>query len=144
MLRNVVVALGLALAVPAGAQSYGERTALPRGDCDRQCLESFMVAYVSALRAKDPSRAPFAEHVRFTENSVEMPIGEGLWATVSSVDPADGMIASDTETGNTAWFGHAEEHGRLVFLAIRIKVDREKITEAETVVARRTGMPLIF
>src|SRR5690606_4184923 len=36
------------------------------------------------------------------------------------------------------------EHGKLVFLAIRIKVDKGAITEAETVLARRTGMPLIF
>jgi hypothetical protein len=144
MLRNALAALSLALALPAGAQSYGERTALPRGDCNRQCLESFVTGYVAALRARDPSRAPFADTVRFTENSVEMPIGEGLWATVSSVNPADGMIAADIETGNAAWFGHAEEHGKLVFLALRIKVDNARITEAETVVARRTGMPLIF
>src|SRR5688572_3380544 len=98
MLRTVLVALALALAVPAFAQSYGERTALPRGDCDRQCLESFVTAYVSALRDKQPSRAPFAENIRFTENSVEMPIGEGLWASVSAINPADGMIAADTET----------------------------------------------
>src|SRR5688572_6501904 len=146
MLRTFVslhAALGMALALPVSAQSYGERTALPRGDCDRQCLESFITAYVSALRDKDPSRAPFADNIRFTENSVEMPIGEGLWATVSAVNPADGMIASDTETGNTAWFGHAYEHGKLIFLALRIRVDGGKITEAETVIARRTGMPLI-
>ena len=144
MLRTALVALSLALAASAGAQSYGERTALPRGDCDRQCLESFATAYVSALGARDPSRAPFAGNVRFTENSVEMPIGEGLWATVSAIEPADGMIAADTETGNAAWFGHAYEHGHLVFLAIRIKADAGRITEAETVVSRRTGMPLIF
>jgi hypothetical protein len=144
MFRTFLVALGLALAVPVSAQSYGERTALPRGDCDRQCLESVVTKYVSALGNKDPSRAPFAGNVRFTENSVEMPIGEGLWATVSAINPADGMIAADTETGNTAWFGHAYEHGNLIFLALRIKVDGGKITEAESVIARRTGMPLIF
>jgi hypothetical protein len=144
MFRIVLVALGLALAVPVSAQSYGERTALPRGDCDRQCLESLVKAYVSALASRDPSRAPFADNIRFTENSVEMPIGAGLWATVSAISPADGMIAADTETGNTAWFGHAYEHGNLIFLALRIKVDGKKITEAETVIARRTGMPLIF
>jgi len=146
MFRTVLAAVSLALALPVSvsAQSYGERTALPRGDCDRQCLESFATAYVSALRAKDPSRAPFADRIRFTENSVEMPVGEGLWASVSAIDPADGMIAADTETGNTAWFGHAYEHGNLIFLGIRIKVDDKKITEAETVIARRTGMPLIF
>jgi hypothetical protein len=144
MIRTALVALGLTMAVPLSAQSFGERTALPRGDCDRQCLETFMKAYVSAMREKDPSRAPFADTIRFTENSVEMPIGEGLWGTVSDINPDDGMIASDIETGNTAWFGHAYEHGNLVFLAIRIKVDAGRITEAESVVARRTGMPLIF
>jgi hypothetical protein len=144
MLRTAVVMVGLVLAVPAGAQAYGERTALPRGDCDRQCLESFVRRYVSALGDKDPSRAPFARDIRFTENSVEMPIGSGLWATASAVDAAAGMIAADTESGNAAWFGHAHEHDKLVFLAIRIKVDGGEITEAETVIARRTGMPLIF
>jgi hypothetical protein len=144
MSRIVLLSLSLALALPAHAQSFGERTALPRGDCDRQCLESFVTAYVSALQAKDPSRAPFADDIRFTENSVEMPIGEGLWGSVSAVNPADGMIAADTETGNAAWFGHAYEHGNLVFLAIRLKVDFGRITEAETILARRTGMPLIF
>jgi hypothetical protein len=136
--------LALVLALPAAAQSYGERTALPRGDCDRACLEGFVNRYVTALGQKDPSQAPFAKHIRFTENSVELPIGTGLWNSVSAIDPADGMLAADTETGNAAWFGHAQEHGRLIFLAIRIKVDQKEITEAETVISRRTGMPLIF
>jgi len=145
MIRVALAAVGLALAAPVAAQSYGERTALPRGDCDRACLESFATAYVAALQAKDPSRAPFADNVRFTENSVEMPIGEGLWATVSAADPADGMMPADTRTGNVAWFGHAYEHGKLIFLAIRLHVSPDhKIDEVETVITRRTGMPTIF
>jgi len=145
MLRTTLAALGLTLAIPASAQSYGQPTALPRGDCDRQCLESFAKAYVAALQAKDPSRAPFSDKVRFTENSVEMRIGEGLWGSVSAADPADGMMAADMETGNVAWFGHAYEHGNLIFLAIRLHVDRDrKIDQAETVISRKTGMPLIF
>lgn len=143
MLRTALAALCCAAAVaPAHGQAHGERTALPRGDCDRACLDSFMDRYVEALRRKDASAAPFAATARFTENSVEMPLGEGLWGSVTGVAD-NGMKAADTLTGNVAWFGHAEENGRLVFLAIRIKVDRGAITEAETVVARRTGMPLI-
>lgn len=144
MLRNIGIALGLLLASSSAiAQFPGEPSALPRGDCERACLESAVEAYVAALRRRDPSRAPFAPNMRFTENSVEMPVGEGLWATVTSV-ATDGMKASDPQTGNVAWFGHAEEHGRTVFLAIRLKVDKGLISEAETVLARRTGMPLIF
>ncbi len=145
MLRGATAALGLALAVPAAAQSYGEETALPRDDCDRACLESFATSYVTALAAQDPSQARFAENVRFTENSVEMPIGHGLWATVSAADPAVGMMPADPLTGNVAWFGQAYEHGNLVFLAIRLHVNRSReIDEVETVVTRRVGMPLIF
>ena len=148
MLRTYASALCLGLAAatasPAGAQAYGETTALTKEACARACLEKALDAYVSALAKKDPSAAPFSDKVRFTENSVEMPIGEGLWDTVSSVVPDHGMKAPDPETGNVAWFGHAFEHGKLIFLAIRLKVDHDKITEAETVISRRTGMPLIF
>jgi hypothetical protein len=145
MLRSALGAVCLLLAVPAGAQSYGERSALPRIDCDRACLEGFAKSYVAALAARDPSRAPFAKDVKFTENSVEMPIGEGLWGTVTSANPDDGMIPADLETANVAWFGHAYENDRLIFLAIRLHVDHEhKIDQVETVVSRKTGMPLIF
>ena len=145
MLRSAILATSILLAVPASAQSYGEPTALPPLDCDRACLEGFATSYVAALAAKDPSRAPFADDIRFTENSVEMPLGEGLWGSVSAADPADGMMPADVETGNVAWFGHAYEHGNLIFLAIRLHVTRDgKIDEAETVISRVSGMPLIF
>ena len=84
---------------------------VPRVDCDRACLEGFATSYVAALAAKDPSRAPFADDIKFTENSVEMPIGEGLWGSVTAIDPKDGMVPADTETANVAWFGHAHENG---------------------------------
>jgi hypothetical protein len=145
MLRNAVGAVCLLLAMPAGAQSYGERSALPRIDCDRACLEGFAKSYVAALAARDPSRAPFAKNVKFTENSIELPIGDGLWGTVTSADPAAGMIPADLETANVAWFGPAYENGHLIFLAIRLHVDHDhKIDQVETVVSRKTGMPLIF
>ena len=143
-LSSTALCLGLAAGVPAAAQAFGETTALPRGDCMRACLEGFVKGYVAAMQKHDPSRARLDDHVRFTENSVEMPIGEGLWATVSDIDPEAGMIPADPETGNVAWFGHALEHGKLVYLAIRLKVDRGKVTEAETVIARKGTMPLIM
>src|SRR5262245_20433610 len=113
-LHAAALCLGLALAGPAGAQAYGETSALTGEACARVCLEKALDAYVSALAKKDPSAAPFADKVRFTENSVEMPVGEGLWDTVTSVVPDDGMKAADPETGNVAWFGHAFEHGKLI------------------------------
>lgn len=151
-LRTAILALsitmgltmGLAPAAPASAQAYGERTALPRGDCDRACLEGAALSYVAALNSKDTSAAPFSDDIRFTENSVEMPIGDGLWGSIRSAKPGDGMMAVDPEMGNIAWFGHAYENDHLIFLAIRLHVEKGEITEAETVVSRVSGMPLIF
>jgi hypothetical protein len=47
-------------------------------DCDRDCLRSITTRYLDAMVRHDPARAPLAENVRFTEDSVELPIGEGL------------------------------------------------------------------
>jgi len=129
-------------ASPALAQAPGEPSAYIHVTCDRDCLIGKARAYIAALAARDPSRAPLAEDVRFTENDVEMPIGDdGLWGTISGV--RDGaMEVADAETGNAAWFGIVEEHGAPAYLAMRIKVEDGDITEVETVVNRAPdGMP---
>lgn len=143
-LRWAAVALAAAGATaPASAQMYGRDSAVVPADCDRACLTGLTQRYIDALARRDPSRLPFAAGVRFTENNVEMPVGEGLWATITGI-PAPGMIVADTEMGTTAWFGHAQEHGKPVFLGVRLRVAGRRITEAETVVVRRTGLPLPF
>ena len=82
--------------------------------------------------------------MRFTENDVELPFGkEGLWATATGVAPS-GMIAADTQTGQVAWLGTAEENGKPVYFALRLAVREGAIAEAETVVVRNTGLPLPF
>lgn len=49
--------------------------------CDRQCLIDATDAYVAAIVAHDPSRAPLAANVVFVENVTKMQPGEGLWRT---------------------------------------------------------------
>jgi hypothetical protein len=136
---------GWLLCSPAAiAQAPGESSAVPPGDCDHQCLIGLVHDYVAALGHKDPSLAHFARNVRFTENDVEMPFGhEGLWATVTSV-ASHGLEAADPATGQAAWLGTAEEHGEPVYLAVRLRVHRGAIVEVETVVTRKTGLPLPF
>jgi hypothetical protein len=67
------------------AQAPGESSAVLPKDCNRACLIGFLDSYMDALAHKDPGRARFASHVRFTENDVELPVGSGLWGSVSSV-----------------------------------------------------------
>ena len=75
--RNLVPAVGVlifASMTTSGAQA---------ADCDRACLKSMITKYVDAMVAHDPSRLPLAKDARFTEDSQELKLGEGLWKTVT-------------------------------------------------------------
>jgi hypothetical protein len=148
-LFRVTIAKALAvaaLATCAGAlaQAPGQPSAVIRVDCNRDCLIGFARGYADALRRRDPTRVPISPRVRFSENDVEMPLGnDGLWGTVNAVwDEA--LEVADTETGNVAWFGIVEEHGNPAYLAARIKVEGGQITEVETIVNRLPDMPKPF
>lgn len=139
------VVLGSLALVPhlAAAQAYGERSAVRESDCDHACLIGFAKRYMDALVHHDPSRVPFSEAVKFTENDVALPIGSGLWGSISSASP-NALLAADPDTGNVAWLGSVEEHGAPAYYAMRLKVLDGRITEVETVVDRKGGLPAPF
>jgi hypothetical protein len=145
--RIITVAIFSALVLiprPLLAQAPGHDSAVLHLTCDYGCLTGFVQRYLVALEHRDPMRVAFAPHARFTENNVEMPIGNhGLWGTVSDV-AQDGLVVADVRTGNAAWFGIVEEHGNPAYLAMRIKVAENAITEIETVVNRLPDMPKPF
>ena len=115
-----------------------------RGACDYACLIAFTHRYMDALVHKDPSRIPLAPDVRFTENDVQMPIGEeGVWGTITAASP-DALTAADTRTANAAWFGTIEEHGEPAYYAMRLRIRGGMITEVETVIERKPGLPAPF
>jgi hypothetical protein len=128
---------------PASAQAPGQASAYTAVACDRTCLAGFLHRYMDALTRHDPKRAPFARDVTFTENDVAMPIGEGLWGTISGAS-ADGLELADPSTGQAAWFGLVEEHGAPAYYAMRLKVKDGRIVEVETVAHRQTGLPAPF
>ncbi|MGA8768678.1 MAG: hypothetical protein WB559_16810, partial [Candidatus Acidiferrales bacterium] len=63
------------------AEAAGASPAAKAGDCDRACLNGFVDQYMAAVAAHDPSKLPHAANARYTENNVEMKLGEGLWQT---------------------------------------------------------------
>lgn len=107
--------------------------------CDRECLAAVVDAYLQAMVAHDPSRAPFADTVKFTENTSALPLSEGLWLTSTGIEPYR-ILVLDPETSQAAYVGVVKEHGREVLLAARIKAPQGRITEVETVVARDLAM----
>jgi hypothetical protein len=125
----------------AAARAVTDRRAAgkPRAKaCDRDCLIHAADEYMEALVAKDPSRVHWAKTVRYTENSVSMMIGDGVWGAVTAKS-ANPQHAADPTTGNVAWYGTVEEHGQPSYYAMRLKVEDGKTAEVE-VVLRRKGM----
>lgn len=141
-----LAALAVALAsllTPALAQAPGRASAYAAVACDRACLIGQLHAYMDALTHKDPARLRLAKDVTFTENDVAMPIGEGLWGTISGAS-SDGLELADPSTGQAAWFGLVQEHGAPAYYAMRLRVKDGRIEDVETVVHRQTGLPAPF
>jgi hypothetical protein len=104
-------------------------------DCDRTCLNGFVDQYMAAVAAHDASKLPHTDKVRYTENNVEMPLGEGLWQT------SDGwgdykVYTDDPESGQVGFLGIANEDKTLSCFAARLKVVDHKVSEIEVIVAR--------
>jgi hypothetical protein len=72
---------------------------------------------------------------RYTENGVELPIGEGLWATADKVGPYCHTFL-DEENGEAACFATLTEGRSRSILALRVKVSDDQVTEIEALVAR--------
>ncbi|MEO8307993.1 MAG: hypothetical protein ABI616_08125 [Pseudomonadota bacterium] len=124
MMRSVLalVLLGCASTAPAAI-------------CDARCLKGFMDGYLAALVKHDATLLPVASKVRFTENGVEIPLGEALWVTISGL----GNYRHDfyePATGGVSAFVTMTENGTPGYLTIRLRVVHNKLTEIETVVNR--------
>lgn len=105
-------------------------------ECGRACLAAVARAYWAALLAHDPARLPQAPQIVFTENNVRLPLGRGLWRTVSSAGPQD-IVFAEVSRGEVATTAQITEGSRPALLLARLKVVDRRVTELETLVARR-------
>jgi hypothetical protein len=69
--------IALLAVIPAFAQR-GAAGPAASATCDRECLRGFMTQYLNAMVAHNPGTLPLADNVRFTEDTKEMKLGEGL------------------------------------------------------------------
>lgn len=139
----LIAALLASTAAPALAQAPGEDSAVLDTSCDRACLIAALKDHMRALATRDPAAMKLARDVVFTENNVVLPIGDGLWDTVTAVD-ATGLELADPRTGQAAWFGSVKENGVPAIYAVRIRLRHGLIDQIETVVHRKTGLPAPF
>jgi hypothetical protein len=128
--RALLCTAWLALAILSG-----DAGAAQQSGCGRACLEGLAERYLAAMVAHDPSRAPLARGVRYTENGVELTLPDGLWRTAQSVGTYR-LFVTDPREGSVGFFVKARENGAPVLLATRLKVVDRRITEIESIAAR--------
>jgi hypothetical protein len=135
--RFVVLSALAALTSVFAMGSLNRANAAPAkaGDCDRTCLNGFVDQYMAAVAAHDPSKLPHSANARYTENNVEMKLGEGLWQT------SDGwgsykVYADDPQSGQVGFLGVSNEDTHLSVFAARLKIVGKKVSEIEVIVAR--------
>ncbi len=138
---DLLLVLALAVCTASTADAARRRARASVADtvksktCERTCLNAFLDRYIEALLARDPARAELAADLRSTENGVAVPPGAGLWRTITAV--GDYRIrAIDPASGGAALLGVLYEEQRATMFALRLKVQKRQISEAELVLAR--------
>ncbi len=107
----------------------------------RQELLDLMEQYLTALVNNDPSTIPFADEVKFVENTENIPVGEGLWKTASGGPIEFQIYAADPVAKQVAALVMMQENDNENCLAgIRLKVEEGKITEAEHLLVHNDGL----
>ncbi len=129
------------------AQAAGEAAAHAAGSrCGEACLERIGAEYRAAYLKHDPSLAPIASSVRFSENNVVLKFPDGSWDTVTQeIGPA--LTFSDPLTGEVGIFTSVMQKDTPGFLAIRLRVEDGRITQIEHVLATRryvSSPPAVF
>jgi len=136
--KTMMAALAAAtlLAAPAAAQ----------GRCDRACLEKVGDQYLAAYLKRDAKAAPLAPKVRFTEDNVDLTLPEGSWETVTA-QAAPPIRFVDPATGQVGLYLAIMMNDTPAFLAIRLKAQNGKVTEAEHLLSTKrlvSGPPTPF
>ena len=120
----LALAASLTVASPASAQ-----------ECDRSCLQDMMTQYIDALVAHDPSALPLADDVRYTEDSRNAELGQGIWQSVT----ANGGFRQDyIDTSRQVAAAHVllHEDDVQVLYSVLLYVEDMEITGIETLVQR--------
>jgi hypothetical protein len=125
MIRTLAVA---ALAL-YGTAAYGQA-------CDRACLKTTLDEYFSALVQHDATKASLALGFRQTENAEVRVVGTGLWQSMTKLGEVQRRYF-DAVTEQAGYFGTIEEAAGPAVVALRLRVENRRISEAEWVINRR-------
>ena len=105
-------------------------------ECTRENLNSITDNFFTALEAHNPSGVPLASGVRYTENGIEVPVGEGVWKTVIKTTFRRGMVDKQKCGTHAQSIIEEKDNPKPVLYGVRLKVEENKISEIEAIVVR--------
>ncbi len=106
-------------------------------NCDRACLSGHLEKYLAAVVSHKPAAAGLFIGFRQTENSVAIPEGQGMWASATALGAVQRRYF-DPGKNTAAYFGTVIEGGKEAVVAVRVKVEKGEVTEAEWMVSRQS------
>lgn len=134
---TLMLVVSLTIMGIAGLASAGQ-------ECDRQCLVDLMQKYVGALAKHAPNDLPFADKVKYTENTDKgiefLALGKGLWETATEGPKGFEIYAADPVAQAAATLVVMKENNKDIIFGARIKLENGKIIEAEHLVVRGGSM----
>jgi hypothetical protein len=110
--------------------------AVPKpSDCPSGCLLDLVNHSLDAMIEHNAAALPLAPGARLTENGKVVQPGDGLWKTAQAIVYRQTVV--DPEAGQAMFFGAIQEPDGQAMLALRFAVAGGKITELESMVARK-------
>jgi len=114
--------------------------------CTRAGLKAMIANYFKAVETHDMSALPTAPSLRITENGQEMKPGEGFFKSGGAVLLERDLI--DTERCGTVTEAVTNETidgaQTMAVMAVRLKVEKGKVTEIETIVTREADQKRFY
>jgi hypothetical protein len=122
------------------AASFSVAQAAP---CDRDCLAGFVTKYIDALLAHNPGALPLASSAKFTEDTKELKLGEGVWK--KNLKPTQyRRDILDVRQGVAISFLVLEENSAPILYVVRLKIGDNKISEIESTVVMNKEEGMLF
>jgi hypothetical protein len=122
-----------------GVSTPPEHTPQPKV-CDDACLTRQAMAVMQAYVGNQWRKVNWADEVGYAEDSVGIRVGEGVWATVTAIDPQP-LIVSDPQTGNAVWIGEIQEHGQPAWAAMTVSSAGKQVGGVDALIRRKEYGP---
>lgn len=127
---------GARAVAPASAATDGAAGQAPGTDtakCSREDLKAQVAGYFAALAAHDPSMLPQGAGLKFTENAMQLQLGEGLmWKTAAAAKLTRSLY--DAERCGTVTEAVVPNSGTDTIYGLRLQVVDRELTEIESIV----------